>query len=433
MVVGAGISGLYIAHRLAQRGEKSVVLEARAKSGGRIRSVYDEHHRLLYEGGPWRIAEDHKRTLSLFRELGIPLVPLQTPPVAQRPPVTVLKGLSNWDVYALQGGLAYADTQDRETGYADQTSSASGSSPYTTDSSRFFVAHDGFTELVDRLSETAQILYEHRVEDVLKRGEGYIVKLVVRTGHNRFMTLEKYTERLYVCVPPGVSREWSIFKEWGMSVMNAVTPGPLHHIYVKSKEFPRFTHTKDGNSLVAQTISSQYDNDWFQLSYSGGRVARFWNHLKLAQPLLFRQTLASFWPVALSAPIKSHFWPVALHQWVPVPFFDLQRAVEHAVCPNPKHLPNVYLAGEAFSSHQAWMEGALQTADLALTHKPSPPPDGTPQVFVEGLPIDVSRWMTRHPGGMFAIQNHRNEDVTAIMRQILHSPYAWAVVHSLKR
>ena len=34
-----------------------------------------------------------------------------------------------------------------------------------------------------------------------------------------------------------------------------------------------------------------------------------------------------------------------------------------AIYPNPARLPGLFLAGEAFSAHQGWTEGALQTAE----------------------------------------------------------------------
>ena len=41
--------------------------------------------------------------------------------------------------------------------------------------------------------------------------------------------------------------------------------------------------------------------------------------------------------------------------------------LDGAIRPHATDLPRLYVAGEAFSSYQAWMEGALETAELALT------------------------------------------------------------------
>ena len=109
-----------------------------------------------------------------------------------------------------------------------------------------------------------------------------------------------------------------------------------------------------------------------------------------------------------------------------------------AIRPSPL-LPSLYLAGEAFSSYQAWIEGALETAEMALAafekDRESPvsfPTGSATTVVIEGFEIDVSKWFEVHPGGRHAIENHLGEDVGELMKHIGHSAHAWAVVHSLK-
>jgi monoamine oxidase len=441
VVVGAGIAGLWLTSKLSSMGQV-VCLEASEMCGGRIRSIYDEKSRLLYEAGPWRVPETHKRVLRLFYEHSIKLGPLRTPPLQNTSKPKVVSGLCVWDVNALAHGASGADEKDLQTGYADQTHCASGSAPYTTDAKRYFVAYDGFTAMVDALQKDNDVRLNHRVVDVRRAHCGYSVHVVRRTGHNSFENVVIYADAVFVCVPPGVCRTWSIFVQHAKSVMNAVEEGQLHHIYVKAK-MPSSHHYRDKSSLLSQSLSSQYGNEWFQASYSGGRIARLWRNLSLSDPLLFVQCLGNqvtrMWNKSVrfrSEDVRSHFWETAFHHWKAVPNFDMPRAVATAVCPSPRALPNVFLAGEAFSSHQAWMEGALETAELALAAYRNPfPLSNVPEraIHVEGHPLDVSKWASVHPGGEAIFANHKGEDVTELMNHVLHSPYAWAVVHSLKQ
>ena len=52
--------------------------------------------------------------------------------------------------------------------------------------------------------------------------------------------------------------------------------------------------------------------------------------------------------------------------WKPVPQFEIKEAVLNSIRPDPMEMPHIYWAGEANSSFQGWMEGALETADLAV-------------------------------------------------------------------
>lgn len=446
IVVGAGLAGLYVARRLKQRGTGHVrVLEARPRPGGRIRTVYDEDGRTRYEAGPWRVPSNHRCVRALFAELGVPLVPLSTPtPIEYDVSPRSTTGMSIWDTHALiHRDALRADLADLATGYADETRAASGTAPYMTSATQFFVAPEGFDTIITGL-DGDHVTYDARVVDIVAKGRRYELQIVVRKGHNLFSTKYVSCDVLFVCVPPHVCREWTVFKEHARSVMNAVEADALHHIYVEHDGAPRNVHHKDPNSIVGQVVSTQYNNEWFQASYTAGRLARLWHNLLLATPSRFWSTLREELQtligikVPASANYASHYWPVAYHRWKPVPHFSLARAVRAAVRPNPSRLPHVYLAGEAFSSHQAWMEGALETAELALVAYWSPSPPRTLRddvhvvVQVEGHTLDVSKWMQRHPGGREALENHIGEDVTALMAHLQHSDHAWAVVHALK-
>lgn len=69
VVIGAGVAGLTAAHRLRQSGREVVVLEARDRVGGRVKS--DLSNGFLVEvGGQW-VAPDQERLIALIDELGL--------------------------------------------------------------------------------------------------------------------------------------------------------------------------------------------------------------------------------------------------------------------------------------------------------------------------------------------------------------------------
>lgn len=401
-----------------------------------------------YEAGPWRVPNTHRRVRALCAELGVPLEPLRTPNVPEPPPAVSLAGLTTWDHNALRTGRPLeADRLDLRTGYAGETHAASA--PYTTHADAYLVAPTGLTSLVEAMARDLEdVRYDHRVVDVVRRSDGaYELTVRRRLGHNAFRTVRLVArEALFVCVPPHACREWTVFREHARSVMHSVRGGALHHIYVADGRHPKRRHVKDERTLAAQYVSSQYPaSPWFQASYTAGRLALFWHRLRMASRDLFWTTLRAQvqamvgWTPRADAEHRSHHWPVAYHAWVAgSPHFELDQAVRCSIEPNPTRLPGVYLAGEAWSSHQAWIEGALETAELSVERFFTTPSEAgrcpaKEEVVVEGWPLDVSAWKAQHPGGVGPLANHLGEDVTELMLHVGHSADAWAAVHSLKR
>jgi monoamine oxidase len=439
VVVGGGLAGLHIARSLTNTGHTVHVFESRKTPGGRIHTD-DERQ---YEAGPWRVARTHLRVIRLLSEMGIVLLPVSTPTPAYGEGPEPVPGLSIWDVSALQTrDPLKADKVDLSTSYADETHAASGSAPYATNTKEYYYAPEGFSRLPERLADGLDMHYDHRVVDVTKQGSKYEVTTSHRGKGNTFSTFVVKCKTLFVCVPPSACKEWTIFREHARSTMNAVMDGQLHHIYAEDERFPRNHHALHPHSLLSQTISSQFESsDYFQISYTGGRVANFWQHLKLQSPTTFFKLLKDElkrvmgFRLASNADIRSHHWPVGYHAWRTVPDFDLQKSVNLSIEPSPRLLPNVYIAGEAFSSHQAWMEGALETADLALERFHNPKPLRAlreTDTTVDGCVVNVTKWMHVHPGGKGAISNYKGQDLSGLLSHIGHSTHAWAVAHSLK-
>jgi cytochrome b involved in lipid metabolism len=116
------------------------------------------------------------------------------------------------------------------------------------------------------------------------------------------------------------------------------------------------------------------------------------------------------------------------------------------------HSLTIINQSQAFSAHQGWTEGALQTAEecaaivLASKNKseaelseavsPYSRPlavDGADKMSYMGLVVDVSQWANRHPGGAGPIKGFGGKDVTEMFEN-LHGgwPAALATLFGLQ-
>ena len=441
VVIGAGLAGLYVSKKLSGK-TRPLVLEAGATAGGRIRTIRDEDGRVRYEAGPWRVATSHRRMMRLLQEEGLSLGPSDSMSDDDTTD-DALRGLSVWELNALRRrNPLSADYADLATGFADEHHAASGSK--RSAAHEFVVAKNGIDALVEHMSESLHILYNTRVVDVRRNTSEYVVQCRCRETDDEFVNRIYHATSIFICVPPHCAERWTVIGQWARAQLYAVQPLPLHHIYAQSEGPVQPQNIRSPSTLLGQSVASQHGNDWFQLSYTGGRLARFWHNLKMTSPAMFMKTLMdetrrylgnAFDPKST----QSYFYENAYHIWRPNAYFSLKRAVQMSIAPNIRHLPNIYWCGEAFSSFQGWMEGSLETADLALelymhgdAYTLSRRKVEAHEVVLEGRILDASRWAEIHPGGEEAIRNHLNKNVTDLFYHVRHSVNAWAIVYSLQ-
>ena len=442
VVVGAGLGGLRVAESLGND-VHCVVLEGKPECGGRIRTER-EGGRVLYEAGPWRVPSSHRRVRDCFACHGVALRPCRTEP-HEAPAMEHKRGLSTWGANAMKHGVRHANHLDGRTGYLGQTDSASGSAPYLVRAgTTFSVAPEGFSALVAALARGKNVHTNERVTDVVQGfGGTYLVYATRRTDDGRFVETSYRCDAVFSCVPPAVSATWTVFAAHARACTHRVEAEALNHVYARSHTAADVHHAW-ADDVLGQTVTSQYsDSDWIQASYTSTRLAHFWNNLRFQSVpsfvRLLRERLARHGiELVRGTTPRMHFWETAYHKWHPTPDFDLALAVRQCVEVNARHLPRVYNVGEAFSSHQAWMEGALETADLAVELFRSgrhalPVRRRQPhELSVEGRIIDTRRFLDAHPGGADAIRRHQGETVDKLFSHIGHSRVAWRVLGSMQ-
>ena len=488
IVIGAGIAGLYAALKCGA----NIVLEASSKAGGRVKTVETEPKRLVdYEAGPWRVHSSHRRLIHLLRYLHLSITPASSSsPYAiadaspssdnasrSRVPGVAAGCLSIYDHNLACRGVAAATDMEISGGYEGFHAGAASAAAATYSvrhprSGIYYVIDDGFVGivrgLIDRLPKICQVNYGERVVDVERLPEygwlydtGYRYRISVRKrvgAGNRFEDKTYVTRNIVVAVPPRDARNWAVCRRWMRAQLATVDTLPLHHIYARLRDnsvdgrssvrrLPA-TYLKLPRSRLGQVISGDYGRDRFQVSYTGGRRALFWNRLKLSSPTQFRALLArdmntvllDRFPESLHGvklfDIRSHHWEHAVHFWRPaVGVARNHDRVRRCAVPHPVRLPGLVWCGEAFSGHQGWVEGALETTEIAcdalISTKAWAPSqkknvaDGV-QLVLEDRVIDATTWAPVHPGTPSAIHKYAGQDITELFSHINHSDNAWA-------
>ena len=397
VVVGAGVAGLFVARALARRGYAPTVLEASSALGGRVRTVREDDGRVAYEAGPWRVPSTHARVRALCREFGLALAPAPTPPLhahngrpehAKRD-ATDDAGLTTWEAHALRArDPARADAVDLATGYAGRRTAPSGRrrttpraprrlrrGPLRSRRARARARRRGGATRGRRGDGRARrrpAPRRWRRRWRWRRGGGggrYALRVRRRVGSNAFADGVVRADVVFVCVPPHACREWSAFRAHARSTMAAVEPGVLHHVYAR-----------DGRAAAARPPRR----------HAAARADR-----RLAVPQRVVPGVVQRRPRRAAVAPAAHGRPGALRRDAARRAATLRRPRRRrraqpplavrvprvgggaALCPRAppgrarraallRALPRVYLAGEAFSSFQAWIEGALETAELAL-------------------------------------------------------------------
>ena len=139
---------------------------------------------------------------------------------------------------------------------------------------------------------------------------------------------------------------------WFAGMSKIVTPGPLRYIIPINEEA--------GTIMISYTDGDDTAPFWDAAQASDGSAAA----LARLQKLIMTHVRRLFGPsVPNPLYLKAHPWTVGSTYWKP------GRYNVDAVIKESRQLePSVYVIGESFSKEQAWIEGALESAEGFLDH-----------------------------------------------------------------
>lgn len=378
-IVGGGLAGLTIAETLAKHGDSVIVLEKYKDWGGRALTYRDDG--LQYEIGAGRIFHNHHRVHALIKRFGLHTYPipsdfsefiglfepiriliLENVPEAMLRRYTIaaivpaefhplLRKYPYWaEVHLLRADIALRlFAADCEMGASD-----------------FSGVSEGMDALVTGLvtaaaAAGADLRNRHNVMDIKKRTDGSF-EIQGRAGKKaeaKPFTIVARRVILTILYPFSIIRNAPMFKQ--------LRPSPLTRIYATYPTPAWFAGMPktivDGPLRFIIPIDAK--KGLIMISYTDGADTHIWNG-KEGDELMYEiqaAAKATFPHVDIPNPtfLKKHEWPHGCTYWLPGDY-DVDAAIDAAYNP----APNVYVAGEIISRKQAWMEGALESAEYLL-------------------------------------------------------------------
>jgi hypothetical protein len=159
-------------------------------------------------------------------------------------------------------------------------------------------------------------------------------------------------------------------------LLNSIQPEPLYRIYArypldKKTGKPWFAEIPkiNTNLPIKYIIPSNVERGIIMISYTDSRFARYWFDKLSAGNSILEKELAK--QLKLLFPnreiphplwIKHYYWDMGAGYWKP----GCSRKELMPQITQPLVDEEIYICNENYSSHQAWVEGSLESADYVL-------------------------------------------------------------------
>jgi len=489
-VVGGGISGLYAIYKYlktTQKNTKILLLEQSSRLGGRIYTIKNKSQ--LYESGGARFSNQHHLLMELIKEFKLDdkLFPLNSEKVQiltnnpnKQTKITDQLDTTLEKIIRLIKKNKLSDEYLLSKTFYDVVHEISPNlckqfvSMYPYYSEVFVMnARDALISLKrDFTSDIQYYVLQGGLEQVVKKLVNYIKKYDVdihlesslsniykSESESEFeletQDLKKYkTKQLILAIPPKNLLQIPFIKEHRLkSLINLVTQQPLFRIYAKYKK-SWIPHHIITDSLLNYIIPYN-NNGLIMISYTDGPKTQEWYNYylesedKLIEVLhnKLKEILPNLEIPELEWIDVKAYWDIGCHYWKPRKTYIDPNQLENKIR-NP--MENMWIIGEAFSNYQAWVEGALLTADKAVSEivktkdnmsggggsggggggkkytmnevsKHNKEHDAW--LVINNKVYDVTAWVPNHPGGKI-IMKGVGKDATDLFNQIGHDLYA---------
>jgi monoamine oxidase len=411
LILGAGIAGLRCGIEILHKSPKMtvVILEKYNYKGGRVvtfrktlQDIKGNCTHLQWENGAGRIHNSHKKVLDLVKKYKCTTFPLSNeqfflekgdsqpssfeqllelflPSIQQFQP-QILANHTLRDLFQIllkekanHFLSMFPYRAEMDTLRADMAiqSFLNEMGTYTG----YVVVKEGLSTMIQGMVDEfeglgGQIMLNQTVVDIQKECDSYLVKTKTKSGDVIWEA-----KKVICALHSEALQKIPCFSDW--PVLKHLKMEPLFRIYAV---FP----TDKGRSWfsdIGRTVSPGPIRYFIpinpscgtvMISYTDGKDARhLFNLLGKGENQLENYILREIRTLFPDKEIpdtlffKPHPWYQGCTYWLPGNY-DPYKLSEDALKPFPTTMPEVYVCGESFSIRQAWMEGALEHADMLI-------------------------------------------------------------------
>ena len=404
-IIGAGITGLYLAYNLLLNRIPSadiVIFEGSKRIGGRIYT--NEHKGFRYSVGAGRLGKKHKYVMKLIKDFKLKdqIINigkntnyfiegrLMNEEQLLKHYKSTFKSLKELWKYAIEkklNGNKYdpnlynlhnyfslilnaneVELLKISLGYQGEMYDMNAYNGILTLRKDFDIRNNEFFVLRDGIQILCDVLYKYIVDAGVSVNFSSILEDVkdddktIRVNGNIY----NYS-KLYLTLKRGDYMKINYFKKYDY-LFNTVSDGHLLRIFAQYKD----VWFKDMPKILTQNklqfiIPIDYNSGLIQISYSDRYNADFWNAFKTEKDVkkYLTKILNEMFPEKnIKEPewITMHFWESGDHMWnVGVNTKNIQDIIDGLFIPK-----DIYILGETYSERQAWVEGAIETVHKKL-------------------------------------------------------------------
>lgn len=400
IIIGGGIAGLTVAAELAQRGREVLLLEYYPNFGGRVVTFRDPEIG-QYEIGAGRIFHKHTRVHNLIKKYKLHTFPISSEsyfmdathaakndfdklfqPLRELLETCDPDDLARRTIKECLPPRVYDPILQKfpyraelETMRADCALASFKPNATMSTHAAYVGIVEGMDALVKHLVDDAtkagaSLKARHRVADI-KRSESELFEI---TGMHGKKADEKpftyYAKHIIIATCRCSFDSFSVLHK--LPLLKQLGTSPLMRIYAKYPPnadgriwFESLPKTVTSNRL-RYVIPINPKTGLIMISYTDGVDTKYWNDLtdRELEKEIQKHVKELFPTKDIPKPtyVQKHYWSGGCTYWLPGAY-DVKVAAREAMNP----LSNLYIVGESISQEQAWMEGALESAEHFLS------------------------------------------------------------------